>query len=250
MNRMKLLAGTFAVLAAGTLAAGAAGADDLYSNLLRKDGGFHYGSGLNVYRMHLLGKSAEEEGWKKLYNGKDLTGWHVKDGKLTSWKANGEMISCIAPGGGWLASDKEYGNFELKIEYRIPEGGNSGLGIRFPAQGDPAHVGMEIQILDDFAPQYKNLNPAQYNGGIYYQAPAKVKAAKKPGEWNQYHVIARGPKIQIWLNGTEIQNVNVEEYTKGQGGHMALAQRPRRGFVGMQSHGDQVDFRNIMIREL
>src|SRR4051794_14908299 len=89
--------------------------------------------------------------WGNLYNGHDLKGWHVKDGKNECWKANGDMISCVLPGGGWLASDKEYGDFDIEAEYRIPEGGNSGLGIRFPEQGDPAHVGMEIQILDDFA---------------------------------------------------------------------------------------------------
>ncbi len=197
----------------------------------------------------VAGNAAEGE-WTKLYNGKDLTGWHVKDGKLEAWKANGEMISCVAPGGGWLASDKEYGDFELKVEYRIGPGGNSGLGLRFPAVGDPAHIGMEIQILDDDAPQYKTLKPAQYTGGIYYQAPATAKAAKKPGEWNSYRVRCQGPKVEIWLNGKQIQNVNVEEFTKGEGGYKPLAERPRKGHVGFQSHGDAVDFRKVEIKEL
>lgn len=191
-----------------------------------------------------------DSGWVKLYNGKDLTGWHVKDGKPEAWKANGEMISTVSAGGGWLTSDKQYGDFELKIEYRIPAGGNSGLGIRYPSAGDPAHVGMEIQMLDDNAPQYKDLKAAQYNGGIYYQAAPKAKAARKPGEWNLYEVRAKGPHIQIKLNGVEIQNVNVEQYTRGEGGYKPLAERPRVGHVGVQNHGDQVDFRNIYIREL
>ncbi len=193
---------------------------------------------------------AQEAKFVSLYNGKDLTGWHVKDGKAEAWKANGEMISCVAAGGGWLSSDKEYGDFVLRLEYRIGPGGNSGVGIRFPAQGDPAHVGMEVQILDDEAPQYANLKPAQYNGGIYYQSPPKVKASKKPGEWNRYVIRCQGPNITVRLNGTVIQEVNVEQFTKGEGGYKALAERPRKGFIGMQSHGDQVDFRNIEIREL
>jgi hypothetical protein len=188
--------------------------------------------------------------FESLYNGKDLAGWHVKGGKLDSWKANGEMISCVAPGGGWLTSDREYGDFVLRLEYRIPAGGNSGVGIRYPAEGDPAHVGMEIQVLDDAAPQYKDLNPAQYNGGIYYQSPPKARAAKAPGEWNRYVIRCKGPNIRVQLNGVEIQNVNVEEFVKGEGGHKPLAERPRSGFVGLQSHGDQVDFRKIEIREL
>jgi len=196
------------------------------------------------------GAAGAQAEFTKLYNGKDLTGWHVKDGKAEAWKANGEMISCSGEGGGWLASDKQYGDFVLRLEYRIPPGGNSGVGIRFPSQGDPAHVGMEIQILDDDAPQYKDLKPAQYTGGIYYQSAPKLKAAKKPGEWNRYVIRAKGPEITIRLNGMEIQKVNVEEFTKGEGGHKALAERPRRGHVGFQSHGAQVDFRNIEIREL
>lgn len=188
--------------------------------------------------------------WVNLYNGKDLKGWHVKDGKPECWKANGDMMSCVLPGGGWIASDKEYGDFDLVVEYRIPEGGNSGLGIRFPAQGDPAHIGMEIQILDDFAAEYKGLDPAQYNGGIYYQSAPKYKAAKAPGEWNKYEVHCKGPHIQVKLNGIEIQDINVEEFKVGRGGQKALADRPRKGHIGFQSHGHQVDFRNIRIREL
>jgi hypothetical protein len=188
--------------------------------------------------------------WVNLYNGKDLKGWYVKDGKAECWKANGDMISCVLPGGGWLASDKQYGDFDMSVEFRYPEGGNSGLGLRFPTQGDPAHAGMEIQILDDFAAEYKSLDPAQYMGGIYYQSPPKYKAAKAPGEWNRYDAHCKGSRVRIVLNGIEIQDVNVEDFKVGRGGHMALAERPRKGHVGFQSHGHQVDFRNIRIREL
>jgi hypothetical protein len=205
------------------------------------------GSALALAGSAALGQNQE---FTKLYNGKDLTGWHVKDGKMEAWKADGEMISCVAPGGGWLTSDKEYGDFILRLEYRIGPGGNSGVGIRYPAVGDPAHVGMEIQILDDADPKYANLKAAQYNGGIYYQAAPKAKAAKAPGEWNRYVIRAQGPNVVIRLNGQEIQRVNLDEYTKGEGNYKPLAERPRRGFIGLQSHGDRVDFRNIEIREL
>jgi hypothetical protein len=189
--------------------------------------------------------------WTKLYNGRDLTGWHVKDGNIAAWGANGEMISSRGSGGGgWLTSDKEYGDFVLRLEYRIPAGGNSGVGIRYPAAGDPAHVGMEIQVLDDNAPDYRNLNPAQYNGGIYYQSAPKARPAKAPGQWNKYEIRCQGPRVIVKLNGVEIQNINMDEFTRGEGGQMALAQRPRRGFIGFQHHGHQVDFRKIEIKEL
>ena len=192
-----------------------------------------------------------EDGFRPLYNGRDLSGWHVKSGKLEAWKADGELLSCILPGGGWLTTDKEYSDFILRLEYRIPPGGNSGVGLRYPPQGDPAHNGMEIQILDDNAPEYRGkLIQAQYTGGIYYQSAPAAHPAKPPGQWNKYWIRCQGPRVIVRLNGVEIQNVNVEEFTQGQGGHKALAARPRRGFIGFQSHGHQVDFRKIKIREL
>src|ERR1041384_1642819 len=149
---------------------------------------------------------AGEDGFVSLYNGKDLTGWHAKDGSIQSWKADGEMIACIKSGGGWLTTDKEYGDFVLKVEWRIPKGGNSGIGLRYPAKGDPAHVGMEIQILDDADKQYANLDPAQYCGGIYYQVAAdkEKKKLNPPGEWNSYEIECKGPMVTIKLNGVEI----------------------------------------------
>ena len=110
---------------------------------------------------------------------------------------------------------------------------------------------MEIQILDDNAAEYKDkLQAAQYTGGIYYQSPPKAHPAKAPGLWNRYLIHCLGPRIIIKLNGVEIQNVNVEDFKTGLGGHKALAERPRTGYVGLQSHTDRIDFRKIEIREL
>ena len=185
-----------------------------------------------------------------LYNGKDLTGWTVKDGKIEAWKADGELLSCVGGHGGWLRTEKMYSDYVLKLDFRIPKGGNSGVGLRFPAAGDPAHVGMEIQILDDEAPQYAKLVPAQYTGGIYYQAAARKGALKPVDEWNSYEITCRGPQVKIVLNGQVINDVNVDEHTKGQGNHLALADRPQVGYIGMQAHGSRVDFRNLSLKDL
>ncbi|MGE3316888.1 MAG: family 16 glycoside hydrolase, partial [Planctomycetaceae bacterium] len=141
-------------------------------------------------------------------------------------------------------------DFVLRIEWKIPKGGNSGVGLRFPPTGDPAHVGMEIQILDDGADEYKNLVDAQYTGGIYYQAAAKHGVAKPVGEWNQYEITCLGPHVTVVLNGQVVNDAMVDTYKEGKGGHAALADRPEIGHVGMQSHGSRVDFRNIEIKNL
>jgi hypothetical protein len=197
-----------------------------------------------------LALADKDEGFVPLYNDKDLSGWHAKDGKIESWKADGDVLACVAGGGGWLTTDKEYGDFILKVDWKIPAGGNSGVGIRYPEKGDPAHAGMEIQVLDDDAPQYKNLNPAQYSGGIYYQvAPNKEKKKlNPPGEWNSYEITCKGALVIIKLNGVEIVRADVDKETEGKGGHKPLSQRPRKGFIGLQSHGSRVEFKNVKIK--
>lgn len=196
------------------------------------------------------GAARAETPFVKPYNGTDLTGWHVESGKLESWKANGEMISCIKPGGGYLALDDEYGDFELKLEYRLPAAGNSGVGLRFPRGGWPSTMGMEIQLLDDAAKRYEKLRPEHRNGSIYTFVAAKSNPSRPAGEWNQMTILCKGPQVRITLNGVEIQNTNLDEQTKKGKGEQPLNLRPRKGLVGLQSHGDPVDFRNIEIRAL
>lgn len=197
-----------------------------------------------------LAAGKKGDGFVHLYNGKNLKGWEVQGGKLDSWLADGELLSCVKPGGGWLRTKKTYSDFILRLEYRIPPKGNSGVGLRFPGTGNPAHDGMEIQILDDDDAMYRNLNPAQYTGSIYYQAAAKRGATKPPGEWNAFEITCRGPHVKVVLNGKVVTDANVEEYTEGKGGHTPLSKRPRSGYVGLQSHGSRVDFRNIELKDL
>jgi len=191
-------------------------------------------------------------GFVPLYNGKDLSGWEVQNGSIDAWQPNGEILSCIKRGGGWLRTTKMYSDFIVRVDYRIPPGGNSGVGLRFPGKGDPAHAGMEIQILDDDAEVYKKMHlvAAQHTGGIYYQAPAKQGAAKPAGEWNSYEITCLGPHVKVVLNGQVVNDVMVDQFTTGAGGHKALAERPQIGYVGLQSHETRVDFRNIALKDL
>lgn len=192
----------------------------------------------------------KKDDFVSLFNGKDLDGWWAKGGKIESWKAEDGMLSCVAKGGGWLTTDKEYSDFVLRLEWRLPKGGNSGVGIRVPKDGDPAHAGMEIQILDDDAEQHRNIKPAQHTGSIYYQVTAKQGVAKPPGEWNRYEITCHGPVVVVVLNGVEVSRADMDEHTVGEGGHPPLSKRPRKGHIGLQSHGTQVDFRNIAIKVL
>lgn len=179
-----------------------------------------------------------------------LAGWHVQEGSAGVWRYDGKVISCIPGRGGFLTMDKQYGDFDLTLEYRIQPGGNSGIGVHYPPGGHPSTTGMEIQILDDDAPKHRDLKPSQYNGSIYKLVPPKTRAAKKPGEWNRLEIRCKDPWITVKLNGVEIQHVNRDEHQTAEGADLPLAKRPRKGSIGLQSHDDPVEFRNIRIKEL
>jgi hypothetical protein len=189
--------------------------------------------------------------WIKLYNGMDLSGWHVEGAgaTLSSWRTEGAILSCTK-GSGYLARDEEYGDFELKLEYRLPPAGNSGIGIRFPRGGWPSTDGMEIQLLDDAAAQYRDLKPEQTNGSIYTFVGPTSKPAKPAGEWNRLEVRCKGSEVRVKINGKLVCQADIDEITSPGKGTVPLNKRPRAGLIGLQCHNDPVDFRNIEIRRL
>src|SRR5438105_3593988 len=87
-------------------------------------------------------------GFERLFNGKDLTGWK-STGNMKVWGAEDGVIYVSGGGGGWLMTEQEYGDFELRLEYKMSKGANSGVALRSPLKGDPAYAGMEIQLIDD-----------------------------------------------------------------------------------------------------
>ena len=125
---------------------------------------------------------------------------------------------------GNLYTEKEYGDFQLRFEFQLTPGANSGVGIRAPREGDAAYVGMEIQVLDDTAPIYANLQPYQYHGSVYGVIPAKRGFLKPVGEWNSEEIIAKGSRIQVTLNGTVIVDGDILEASKN--GTMDKQQHP------------------------
>lgn len=187
------------------------------------------------------------EGYVSLFNGKDLTGWKIHNGKLASWGADKGLLVVKGGGGGWLMTDKEYGNFELRLEFKVPKGGNSGVALRSPMKGDPAYTGMEIQILDD--PNYKGLQKWQHTGSIYGVVPASKVPTKPVGEWNSYKITCKDRKVTIELNGEKVVDADLDEHVKKHAAsHPGILRKT--GHIGLQEHGGRVEFRNIYIKEL
>ena len=203
-----------------------------------------------AFVMLTLGGVRAADEFISLFDSRSLAGWHAEGGKIESWQAADGILSCIASGGGELTTDSLYADFILTLEWRLPPGGNSGVGLRFPSNTHVSETGMEIQILDDDAPQHRDIKPAQRTGSIYYQVPAKQGAANPPGQWNRYVITCNGALVVVELNGKEVVRTNLDECTVGEGGLTPLSQRPRQGHIGLQSHESRVDFRNIRLKKL
>jgi hypothetical protein len=186
------------------------------------------------------------EGFTSLFNGKDLTGWKVMGGKMEVWGAQDGILYVDGKGGGWLMTEKEYGDFELRLEFKVPKKGNSGVALRAPLMGDPAYQGMEIQILDDA--NYQGLRPAQHTGSIYDVVPPSKDVTKPFGEWNTYKITAKGRQITVELNGTTIVDANLDDHKAAFEKHPGL--KREKGHLGLQSHDGRVEFRNIYVKPL
>ena len=138
-----------------------------------------------------------------------------------------------------------------RVEYRLPPGGNNGLAIRYPGEGQPSSVAMcEVQILDDTAPQYAKLDPRQYNGSSYGMIPASRGYLRPLGEWNFMEVTAVGSTLRVELNGTRILDGDLAKVTKFMGNHPHPGKDRTSGHFGFCGHNDPVAFRLVQIRRL
>lgn len=195
-----------------------------------------------------LPHTAAAADWKPLFNGKDLDGWKSIGGPAKSWKAEDGLLFCTGEEGGWLSTDKEYGDFELELEFKTPKGGNSGVFLRAPHEGNPAFAGMEIQVLDDYDDQYSKLNDYQYCGSLYDVVAAKPRVTKKAGEWQKMQITCQGNKVKVTLNGTQIVDADLAAHKDKVATHPGLTRS--KGHIGLQNHGSRLDYRNIKVREL
>jgi len=187
--------------------------------------------------------AAEKEGFKPLFNGKNLDGWtttgnwFVKDGLLRLEPRPGEK--------GWkrfdayLWADKQYGDFVLDLEFKIQKGGNSGAFIRVKDRDNPVATGIEVQILDTHGK--KSVGPHDCGGVIGTVAPSK-NMAKPAGEWNRMIITCQGPRLKVKLNGEEIIDCDLSETSR--------KDRPMKGYLGFQDEAKPLWYRNIYIKPL
>ncbi len=189
-----------------------------------------------------------EDGFQSIFNGADFTGWA---GPIDEYQVKDGAIMCKPGKGGTIFTKDEYADFEARLEFKLPPGGNNGLAIRYPGSGDTAYVGMcELQILDDTAKQYEKLDPRQYCCSIYGVVPVVRGHLRPVGEWNYEHVTIKGSTIKVELNGFVVINADVSKVQQ----YMANSKHPgitrTKGSFGFAGHSDPVAFRNIRIKKL
>ena len=193
-----------------------------------------------------------------LFNGKNLDGFSIHSGTAT-YRVEGDcIVGKTAEGSGtsFLVTDKEYGNFELLFQVKVDNALNSGVQIRShlaPEDGFKPNLGGKLPKDRLYGPQVE-ISTDGMAGRVYDEArrgkwldtkepTAETKGAFKKGEWNSYQILAKGNRIQTWVNGIEIADMTDSEDTKG--------------FIGLQVHGIgkgtgpyEVSWRKLRIRDL
>ncbi len=189
----------------------------------------------------------DEAGFVPIFNGKDLTGW---TGDTKGYVIENGAIVC-KPGGN-LFTEQEYSDFVFRFEFKLTPGANNGIGIRAPLTGNAAYDGMEIQVLDDRDPKYKDLHPYQAHGSIYGVVPAERDHLKPVGEWNTEEITAKGRQVKVVLNGVTIVDADIDKAStpKTIDGNAHPGLKNTKGHIGFLGHGDVVEFRNLRVKDL
>jgi hypothetical protein len=210
-----------------------------------------------------LTAAEKKAGWKLLFDGKTTKGWHtyLKQDVSPKWKVENGALTLTGGGAGDIVTDEEFGDFELELEWKIAEGGNS--GIMYHVHEDPKFnatyaTGPEVQVLDDArhpdAKQGKNGN--RVAGSLYDMLPPTKNATKPAGQFNKVRIVIKDGKAEHYMNGTKI----VEYPTTGPEWDKMVEDskfkgwegfgKYNKGHIALQDHGNVVTFKNIKIRPL
>ena len=187
-------------------------------------------------------------GFQPIFNGRNLNGW---TGATEGYEVRDGALTCRQGSGGTLFTKKQYRDFVVRLEFKLPDGGNNGLAIRYPGQGQPHVSGMcELQVLDNRAEKYASLDRRQYHGSAYGMVPAHRGYLRPAGQWNYQEVTVRGSTVKVELNGTVILDADLSQVKEFMKDVPHPGKDLKKGHFGFAGHRDPVMFRNLAIKEL
>jgi hypothetical protein len=189
-----------------------------------------------------------------------LENWTTADGKPASsgWVVEKDGSFHRTGRAGDLYSAKEYTDFEFSWEWKIAEGGNSGVKYRVTAYPVKGNLGPEYQLLDDNKHADAKVGPHRQTASLYDFVPpdAAAKKLNPPGEWNSSKIVVRGRKLEHWLNGAKVVEMELGSdawkavHAKSKFKDVSNFGANAKGRLLLQDHGDEIWFRNLSIREL
>lgn len=199
----------------------------------------------------------KQDGWILLFNGKDYTGWQCNNGKEV---ASDVVDGCMQPyksGGYIIIYKKQFGDFILKCDVKMPEQCNSGVFFRVEDPKNPVHTGFEAQVATGTGTSCHDF------GAIYDLVPLKKNATKGPNVWNSVEIKCLGPKVSVKLNGELVCEMDADQFDqpgeraiegdhkyKLNGEKRAVKDFARKGYVGFQDHGHPVWYKNVKLLPL
>lgn len=189
-----------------------------------------------------------DQGYEPMLKGNHFEGWQ---GATNAYAIDDGVIHTGAGGGkGHLFTEKKYADFVWRLEFKLAPAANNGLAIRYAGTGNPAYKGMcELQVLDDRADRYANLDPRQYHGSIYGMVAAHRGYQRPLGEWNFQEVRVLGSRITVELNGSIILDADQAKVTETMKPGRKPNKIPKDGFLGFCGHGPGIAYRNLQISE-
>lgn len=205
----------------------------------------------------MLTPAERAAGWRLLFDGRSTAGWrgYRQQAMPAGWQVIDGGLTRVAPAGDIVTLD-QYGDCELTLEWRVSEGGNSGIFYRVSEDAEyPWQSGLEMQVLDD-ANHPDGRSPLTSAGALYGIHPARRGVVRPAGTWNTVRIVMHGRHVEHWLNRVKL--------VEGELGSPDWEARVRRskfatlprfgrnesGHIGLQDHGDRVAYREIKIRPL
>lgn len=212
-------------------------------------------------KTNKLTKSEIKKGWKLLFDGESTKGWTTTSGAAVpvGWQVvNGALTSVIDGKGGDIVTIDEFTDFELRLEYTVTPGANSGVKYFYTTYESGGNLGLEYQVLDDVLAE-DNQKANHLAGSLYdIMEPSKrLKKINPPWQWNAVRIVAKGKTVEHWLNDYKIL-----EFTRGSKEFSDAVARSKfsktdpvfgsvdKGRILLQEHGGVVSFRNIKIKKL